>query len=512
MSKRRLAILAALPLLALTVGGAYAAIPDAGGVYHACVLNNVGAMRIIDPSLPPSNRMSRCTQRETEIEFNQRGQQGLKGDKGDKGDPGKDGAPGAAGAAWDLQSYCALVADHPRSYEPGPCRAAFARLLDMTSDSLSSAGDDSITIGADGNPVVSYRVAQRLRVLFCGTRSCSAGSAASCVPPEPAYGAPTCTAGNGIVEIDRGASGSSIAIGTDGDPIVSYIGSGPHPGLNVATCGQPLGLASFENALEGVNFGCGPTIAQVDVAGGGFTSIAIGTDGNPVVSYYAGADGLKVAHCGNASCTSGNVLTTVDPTAPGFADASNTSIAIGSDGYPVIAYYDTANGDLKVAHCGNVACSAGNTVTVLDSPGDVGRFAALAVGFDGKPVVSYFDFTNSALKVAHCGDVACSAGNTLTAVDTGDENNPAGRNTSIAIGADGKPVVSYTYGTGGGGLKLARCGNAACSSGTTFVDLAHLAPGSFGGSSIAIGTDGRPVVSFTKALDPQLWIASPPVS
>jgi len=34
-----------------------------------------------------------------------------------------------------------------------------------------------------------------------------------------------------------------------------------------------------------------------------------------------------------------------------------TSITIGSDGLGLISYYDKSNGDLKVAHCGNPACT-----------------------------------------------------------------------------------------------------------------------------------------------------------
>ena len=46
---RRLA-LAAIAIFAVAGGVAYAAIPDAGtGVYHACMLKNIGTIRIIDP-------------------------------------------------------------------------------------------------------------------------------------------------------------------------------------------------------------------------------------------------------------------------------------------------------------------------------------------------------------------------------------------------------------------------------------------------------------------------------
>ena len=101
-------------------------------------------------------------------------------------------------------------------------------------------------------------------------------------------------------------------------------------------------------------------------------------------------------------------------------DNFDPSIAIGADGLPVVSYKSFPVG-LGVAHCGNVKCTAGNTLTTVDSAGDVGEGSSIAIGADRLPVVSCFDFTNGDLKVAHCGNVTCTAGNTLTTVDSGGE-------------------------------------------------------------------------------------------
>ena len=135
-----------------------------------------------------------------------------------------------------------------------------------------------------------------------------------------------------------------------------------------------------------------------------------------------------------------------------------TSITIGTDGLPVISYYDGANGDLKVAHCGYAACSSGNTITPVDTGGNVGRYPSITIGTDGLPVISYYDDTNGDLKVAHCGNAACSSGNSITPVDTGGD---VGGETSITIGTDGLPVISYYDGINGD-LKVAKCANPFC--------------------------------------------------
>src|SRR3954471_4447254 len=86
-------VLGASAALFIVLGGiAYATIPGSGGVYTACRLKDVGTIRLIDPTLSPSNLQSHCTALEVQFTFNAQGQQGVPGLKGDKGDPGAAGA------------------------------------------------------------------------------------------------------------------------------------------------------------------------------------------------------------------------------------------------------------------------------------------------------------------------------------------------------------------------------------------------------------------------------------
>jgi len=91
---RRSAIVAAVAvvILALAGGIAYATIPDANKVFTACMLKNVGTIRLIDPALAVSSPMQHCTSLETQISWNQQGQPGpagAAGAQGPKGDPGR---------------------------------------------------------------------------------------------------------------------------------------------------------------------------------------------------------------------------------------------------------------------------------------------------------------------------------------------------------------------------------------------------------------------------------------
>jgi len=136
-------------------------------------------------------------------------------------------------------------------------------------------------------------------------------------------------------------------------------------------------------------------------------------------------------------------LTTLDSTGDIGYD---TSVTVGADGLPIISYLDSTNYDLKVAHCGNVTCSSSTTTTVDGSTDNVGLNTSVTVGADGLPIISYLDVTGWNLKVAHCGDAACTSGNTITTVDSTDN---VGISTSVTVGRDGLAIISYYDGTNG---------------------------------------------------------------
>jgi cell shape-determining protein MreC len=279
---------------------------------------------------------------------------------------------------------------------------------------------------------------------------------------------------------------TSITIGADSFPVISYYDS-TNGNLKVAKCGN-------------ASCSAGNTLTTVDSGGvGQYTSITIGADGFPVISYYDSTNSrLKVAKCDNASCSSGNTLTTVDSAG---VVGWYISITIGTDGFPVISYYDNTNHDLKVAKCVDAACSGSSTITTVDSAGNVGEFTSITIGADGFPVISYYNVTNGDLKVAKCVDAACSGSSTITTVDS---VGFVGWYTSITVGADDFPVISY-YDSNNTVLKVAKCGNASCSAGNTLTTVDSGGVGQY--TSITIGADGFPVISYYDATNGNLKVA-----
>ena len=376
----------------------------------------------------------------------------------------------------DLESGLASKTDVNSLFPP------FVPSLPITVDSEGNAGGHtSIAIGTNGNPVISYHdeTNLHLKVVACNN--------------------PTCTTSINT-PIGDGAGGlhTSIAIGTDGNPIISYLSlSGGD--LEVAACDNPTCTTS--------------TITKIDSDGfvGSYTSIAIGTNGNPIISYYDQDNGdLKVAICEDMKC-----LTAINRTIDGNGNVNVgkfTSIAIGTNGKPIISYYDQDNGDLKVAICIDPTCT-GSTNSTIDSTGNVGLYPSMAIGIDGNPIISYLDYANQDLKVAACNNPTC----TTSTKSTINSDGFVAVNSSIAIGTNGNPIISYSefavtyFDFTNLNLKVAICKNPTCNGSTASERSTSTIIDSGGGffNSIAIGTNGNPIISYLDYANQDLKVVSP---
>ena len=313
-----------------------------------------------------------------------------------------------------------------------------------------------------------------------------AGPAGPAGQVGPQYGRPIASATRFDSVGNRGQH-TAITIGADGNPVISYYSPS---GLEatVAACSNPACTSATMTTVDNGN----------SSHAGQFTSVTIGSNGNPIISNYQPSGGdLKVVACINPTCTVAPTVTPLDTA--GFVGL-HTAITIGANGNPIISYWDNGQSDLKVAACSNPACTTA-TITPLDTGGDVGLYTSIAIGANGNPIISYYDNGNADLKVAACNNPACTSA-TITSVDTA---GFVGLYTSIAIGANGNPIISY-YDNFNGALKVAACNNPACTSATiTAVDTA----GDVGQyTSIAIGAYGDPVISYYDATNGDLKVST----
>ncbi len=121
--------------------------------------------------------------------------------------------------------------------------------------------------------------------------------------------------------------------------------------------------------------------------------------------------------------------------------AWSISVAVTLDGLPVMSYLNNLSNDLVVAKCTNPCCTTAPIVPSVLTAGNVGLDSSLAVGADGFPIISSLDATAGSLVVVHCADMSCTTSSSATADDGG--LNSVGQYTSIAIGFDGLAAIAY---------------------------------------------------------------------
>ena len=163
-----------------------------------------------------------------------------------------------------------------------------------------------------------------------------------------------------------------------------------------------------------------------------------------MISYYDGDDSnLCFAKCTTSDCTVSTDWTTT--TVDRVNDVGkHSSMAIGTDGFPVISYYDDTLYNLNFAKCTTSDCTVSTdwTTTTVDKTDSVGDYSSMAIGTDGLPVISYRSWNGNNLLFAKCGNSSCSSGNTTTTIVGIGGTTPS---TSMAIGVDGYPILAYHY-------------------------------------------------------------------
>ena len=291
------------------------------------------------------------------------------------------------------------------------------------------------------------------------------------------------------IDSEKVVDGSIKAVDVDNTQIQQRIGSSCDDGFYLNGINQD-GSVLCKQLPIGLPF----TLDNIGDTGS-HTSLAIGTDGFPIISYWSETSGqLKAYKCSNVTCSEGTAYP-LDSMGPAQTNQSATSIAIGTNGDPVISYWDSINNYLKFYRCQNSSCSAG-TVSTLDDTGNVGGYPSIAIGSDNFPVISYFDSTNAELQFYKCHDSSCSSGLALKL----DDMQSVGHN-SITIGTDGNPVISYSDSTNIR-LNVFKCDTLSCILGSGVTANTSSAYE----SSIAIGIDDNPIISFWKVPSSEIWV------
>jgi hypothetical protein len=269
----------------------------------------------------------------------------------------------------------------------------------------------SLALDAAGNPVIAYLNSflggyYKAHLLDCTNADCS--------------GAQTPTfLGN--------AYPGDIELTLDGYglPVISFTDPNPYP--IVIRCGS---ADCSEIASHAGVDGWDDYLYLVGIS----MSFALDALDRPVFSYWSNyGNELKVVRCNSIDCAA--------PDSPVFVDETGnvgfySSLELDADGLPIVSYYDQTNGNLKVVQCGNPYCSDGNRISVPDSVGEVGQYTSLALDSAGYPVVAYYDVTNEDLKVLTCANGYLACYNDDTSDDTDGDGCPDTQEQQAALGTE----------------------------------------------------------------------------
>jgi hypothetical protein len=364
-----------------------------------------------------------------------------------------------------IRVYCELAQRHPATFDPSACTTKSEFLA-----TLSPIEDIPVVIGSGGIPYVAYYETSGadLRIARCWSHECAGFTYFS-----------VDTAGNT-------GQRPSMTVGRDGLPYVAYYDFvAANWRLKIAHCITPACDSVSVQPLD-------PSVITRNL-----TSIVIGQNGYPLIAYSD--QGLKVIRCANVDCSS---FTTV--LIDSISGETSPAMKLAPTGFPVIAYQDPTLADLKFARCVDANCDSPAVLSTLESTNDVGVLPSMAIGLDGRPLILHFDNTMHDLRLARCADAECSS---IQARAVDDFGSDAGYRSSIAIGLDGRAV--FTFFDNGANLKflrLARCVDRACSDNTNSILDSTLNTGIF--SSVAMGIDGVPVISYGRG-GSQLRVARP---
>ena len=117
-----------------------------------------------------------------------------------------------------------------------------------------------------------------------------------------------------------------------------------------------------------------------------------------------------------------------------FSLGQAVSMALGTDGNPQLAYYDTLQSTLKYAVRGERFWN----VQTVDSDGNVGHGASIAIDSDNLPHIAYSDRTIGGLRYAHF-----DGSDWLVSVVDSTGDAVAINEPTIQVRRDGLPGISY---------------------------------------------------------------------
>lgn len=280
----------------------------------------------------------------------------------------------------------------------------------------------AMAIGADGHPLLSYRIEAdgSLGLTRCESADCSIASHL------------VLDAGSRIGEH------TAIAVAADGRPTVSYHDPASAR-MRIASCRDPR---CSDASLVAIDWHLG----------GPHSAVAVGADGMPGVAFQDEQGALLYARCSPADCSGPIAIQMVDGSAAGAGH--EPTLRIAADGRPAMSYLASAPRKVTFARCADAACTQAS-VTEIDAmgPDDIGLDSpAFAFAPSGLPLIAYRR-TDGGVLLADCRDPGCAEGARRTVKGA----HAGAPGIALAIGSDGRALIAYVDDSSGvAELRVAR--------------------------------------------------------
>ena len=271
-----------------------------------------------------------------------------------------------------------------------------ARCLDdacssvATSSPYSSGGGidglfASIAIGANDLPIVAHarNSGNGLVLTRCLDSNCTAASSTVLDPR------------NNVGEY------ASLAVTDEGLPFVAYSDLNTDD-LMLARCLDETCSAFATSTLS----------TDMDNRGA-YSSLALTSDGLPVVSFKTEANEVAFLRCLDALCqaTTTTVLTTGN-------DDYDTSTVLGLDHAPHIAFFTNSGENLEFVRCDDPSCSTRSITVVAGAGGIEGERNDLVLDQNGRAVLSHYNRTDETVDVSLCFNDECATSGPATYAPT----------------------------------------------------------------------------------------------
>jgi hypothetical protein len=332
---------------------------------------------------------------------------------------------------------CAASQVEPLSAIPG---SDWTAVIVSPRDVQFTGANPSIDVGLDDNPVIAY-------LGYSDDRGPEGEPVA--VPKLLLCQDPACTSSE-TVQLDEDGSFPVLAMGAGYVPVVSYskwVDAGAE--LLFAWCAD-TDCSTWTTDKIDVGWLASPV------------ALALRSDGS-LVAVYQDLDDyyVYIVNCAEGTCSDATPIrvdSLIDDNGTEWGQRwwmNNVAVALLPDGRPVITAAQS-NGELRYVECLDAVCSQ-STMTVIGDRTLDSVTAEVVVGSNGLPLIAYYD--DGALSMASCRDTACSD---VAFTDLGEATAAwvSSVTPSLVVAPDGLPMVAYWAPRS---LMLAQCRDVECS-------------------------------------------------